>query len=496
MATHNTSTNRARPWGEQWRHSAWFITLVVTFGIAADILTCAIIVPILPYRLQDLGYSDISTLTSWLLFAYSGGIVSCTLPVSYIFHRHPYRRWPLVGAVIGMILAMVLFMLGKPYWTMLLSRFIQGACSTVVWTVGFCLICENVKAENVGRQLGFAMSGISLGSSIAPPIAGALYDRLGWNAPFIFCIIVLSVDLLLRLFVLERSDIRKFHEKRLFLPPGTLKARLVDGTIVTSDDQGFKDVGFTELTKAEQDTLYGVELKPWEVLGALIKSPRGMTAFASMFVYGLIGGALQPTLTLRVQELWNRNSEFVGLIYLAAAAPTLIAGPIVGALSDKFGAEMIMLPCMVLLLPWPPLLLLKNNLAGFIVYFVFVNLFSTCAMNPSGLEATMVARNIQGVSEIHQFGAMEIAFALSNALGTLAGGQFYDNIPNHQGWTAVIWFIFGVSVVVMPMMFCFAGEPERTLAMRLFGRWGWNLGQRKERREKRENRHESFIEIP
>ncbi|ODN95222.1 hypothetical protein L198_04610 [Cryptococcus wingfieldii CBS 7118] len=434
-------------------------------GNAADILTCAIIVPILPYRLQDLGYSDISTLTSWILLAYSGGIVSCTLPVSYIFHRHPYRRWPLVGAVIGMLLAMVLFMLGKLYLMRYGSEHIYS------------------------RSLQY--SGVDGGLlPHAPPIAGALYDRLGWNAPFISCIIVLSVDLLLRLFVLERSDIRKFHEKPLFLRPGTLKARLVDGRIVTSDDQGFKDVGFTELTKAEQDTLYGVELKPWEVLGASIKSPRGMTAFASIFVYGLIGGALQPTLTLRVQERWNRNSEFVGLIYLAAAAPTLIAGPIVGALSDKFGAEMIMLPCMILLLPWPPLLLLRNSLAELIVYSVFVNLFSTCAMNPSGLEATMVARNIQGVSEIHQFGAMEIAF------GTLAGGQFYHKIPNHQGWTAVIWFIFGVSVVVMPMMFCLAGEPELTLAMRLFGRWDWNLGQGIEQREKRKNRHESFNEIP
>ena len=28
------------------------------------------IVPVLPFRLQDLGYSDVSSLVGWLLFAY------------------------------------------------------------------------------------------------------------------------------------------------------------------------------------------------------------------------------------------------------------------------------------------------------------------------------------------------------------------------------------------------------------------------------------------
>lgn len=58
---------------------------------------------------------------------------------------------------------------------------------------------------------------------------------------------------------------------------------------------------------------------------------------------------------------------------VAAAAPTFFCGPIVGALADKYGAEWIMLPSIILTLPWLPLMLLNNSLAGFIIFFAFAS---------------------------------------------------------------------------------------------------------------------------
>lgn len=81
-----------------------------------------------------MGYSNVSALTAWLLFAYSMGILICTLPVAYFFHKYPFRRIPLVIAVIVLELALVLFMLANPFWAMVVSRFLQGASSTVVWS--------------------------------------------------------------------------------------------------------------------------------------------------------------------------------------------------------------------------------------------------------------------------------------------------------------------------------------------------------------------------
>ena len=41
-------------------------------GVTTDILVYSMIVPIIPFRLQGLGYDGVSGLVGWLLFAYVG----------------------------------------------------------------------------------------------------------------------------------------------------------------------------------------------------------------------------------------------------------------------------------------------------------------------------------------------------------------------------------------------------------------------------------------
>ncbi|WVN87705.1 uncharacterized protein L203_102893 [Cryptococcus depauperatus CBS 7841] len=441
------------PWGANWRASTWFITLVVTMGTSTDILTYAIVVPVLPFRLQDMGYHNVSALTSWLLLAYSMGIVISTPFIAWFFHKHLYRRGPLVVAILVLEGALVLFMLAKPYWVMVLSRFLQGAAGAVIWTVGFALICENVDEKNMGRQIGFAMSGLSIGQTIAPPIGGALYHKLGWHAPFIFCIIICTVDLVLRLLVVEGSDLRKYEQKRQALELDSVHTTMSNGQAKTSS---VVKGHLAHLTTAEKGKLAGVELSPLQIIVKLASSTRGVASLLVLFLDSMIVGALEPTLPLRVQGVWHKESDFVGLVYLAAAAPAFFAGPIIGALADKYGAEFLMFPSLIFSLPFMPLLLLKKSLAGFIVTFAFATLFPSCALAPTGLEVAMVARNIEGISEIHQFAAMNIAFAVSIAVGTVVGGQMYDHLPN--GWTAVCWFCFGLTAFAIPFPFLFTGN--------------------------------------
>jgi hypothetical protein len=79
-----------RPWGLRWRSSVWFITAgalahsgsrslrgahtapcaVVGIGIATDLLVYSLIIPVLPFRLEELGYKNPSALVGYLLFAF------------------------------------------------------------------------------------------------------------------------------------------------------------------------------------------------------------------------------------------------------------------------------------------------------------------------------------------------------------------------------------------------------------------------------------------
>lgn len=79
--------------------------------------------------------------------------------------------------------------------------------------------------------------------------------------------------------------------------------------------------------------------------------------------------ALEPTLPLRMQELWNYDSKAVGLVYLAMAVPTvfsqcslqffipmsLTTGTVTylsGWTSDKFGAAIITFICFIAASLW------------------------------------------------------------------------------------------------------------------------------------------------
>ena len=97
-------------------------------------------------------------------------------------------------------------MLAPAYWLMALARILQGVSSSFIWTVGLALLCDVTPESRVGQQLGLAMAGLSAGVVLAPPIGGALYQNLGFHAPFIFSIGIILVDLLGRLLVIERKE--------------------------------------------------------------------------------------------------------------------------------------------------------------------------------------------------------------------------------------------------------------------------------------------------
>ncbi|KAG1757941.1 major facilitator superfamily domain-containing protein [Suillus lakei] len=179
------SSNK-KPWGLRWRSSVWFITTVVGFGITTDLLVYSMIIPVLPFQLERLKFREVSSLTGWLLCAYSGGLVLSTIPIAMHSERYSMRRTPLIIGLIALIGSQVMFMEAPNYAVMAVARVLQGISSSMVWIVGLALLCDTTPEKNVGRQLGIAMTGLSVGLLVGSPAGGALYTRFGFRAPFIF----------------------------------------------------------------------------------------------------------------------------------------------------------------------------------------------------------------------------------------------------------------------------------------------------------------------
>jgi len=142
---------------------------------------------------------------------------------------------PLLGGLVGLAGAQIMFMFAPTYWLMVIARILQGISSTVVWTVGLALLSDTCPKSRMGQHMGLAMSGVSAGAIIAPPIGGTLYDRLGWHAPFIFSLGVVALDVLGRVLVIERKDALKWgYDPSLYPVPSASPVIAEDEEAVTT----------------------------------------------------------------------------------------------------------------------------------------------------------------------------------------------------------------------------------------------------------------------
>lgn len=302
-------------------------------------------------------------------------------------------------------------------------------------------------------------------------------------------IIISGGDTLARLIVLDKRDLATFDKKHAAWTKMVVRANAaVSGslekekiprtestatggrTLVPETEEENKPADALALalvpTNATAVTEKPVELSPWQVLVALASLPRGMVAFLLVFVFGFIVGALDATLTLRVETIWHKDSDFVGLIYLAAAAPAFFGGPIAGWLADKYGGEWLILPSVILCLPWLPLMILTVSLPAFVVFFALTQLVVTVLNSVASLEMAIVSKFKPGISEIHEFAAMNLAFAVSSAIGAIVGGQIYDHV--HKGWDVLCWIGFAAFAVSVAPPLIWTGK--RPLLSRMLGR--------------------------
>ncbi|TEB33405.1 MFS general substrate transporter [Coprinellus micaceus] len=282
-----TKTPGRRPLGLGWRSSYWFTTLVVGSAIAIDLLVYSIIIPVIPFQLEKLGYEGVSGLAGWLLFAYVSSVPFATFPIAMFSERYSARRWPLI---VGF----------RPnYAVMCVARVLQGISSSIVWIVGLALISDC-----------------------------ALYERFGFRGPFIFGVIFSVVDLIGRFVIIERKDSIKWG---------------VDPLLLTTFAEG--DAGKRRRSaegKAEEP-----KAKPLSFIavgGKLIKSPRAVSAFVLALLYGsqepsipvhlqaekvgiVFIAAVMPTLfsgpiTGRISDKWG--TEWITPLCLILAVPWFI----------------------------------------------------------------------------------------------------------------------------------------------------------------------------
>ncbi|OCK80138.1 MFS general substrate transporter, partial [Lepidopterella palustris CBS 459.81] len=204
-----SSSSDKRPVGLCWRSNTYFIVVTVGVGIFTDLFLYGLIVPILPFMLEERVHtpkSEIQSQVSALLAVFAAASMVASPVAGMLADKlSSSRQLPFLLGLVILLLATILLAVGQSVAALATARLLQGASSGIVWTVGLALLVETVGPENLGKTIGSIFSVISVATLFAPPLGGILYAKTGYPGVFGLGLAFIILDFFLRLLVIEKN---------------------------------------------------------------------------------------------------------------------------------------------------------------------------------------------------------------------------------------------------------------------------------------------------
>ncbi|KAJ1891367.1 hypothetical protein LPJ66_006959 [Kickxella alabastrina] len=422
------------------------VLTVSTLAVFADTVVYGLIVPFLPEILQDkLG---MSTSANGILFGCFGVGVLIGAPISaYISDRWNIRKWPMIIGLVGLGVTSVLFALANAFWQLVVARLAQGISSGITWAIGLGMIADvYAGGEAMGRAMGIAFSGFTLGYLGGPVLGGVIYGAGGTHAIAIFVAGITVVDLIFRLLLKEPESIMSLvashsgssanleleisqHENILESNLSAVTCNLEQENDYVQSEADIKSLSApapspvavkktasiaslaksrikAEATAAGEIASNGVEhivlkVESTETIVALPKKRTTMLdllkewqilacCVATITVTGA-SGAFEPTLPIHLDEKYNSSSTIIGVVFISIVVPSVIAGPIAGKYTEDerlltwlapYGRFGLMIIGSIFAAIATACLGATRNMAGLVVNLAVVGLFSGCAAVP------------------------------------------------------------------------------------------------------------------
>ena len=177
-------------------------TAVAGAILFTDMLLQGLAIPVLPLLPSVVRQG--AAATGVLFASYAVAMVIATLFAGRMVDRRGAKGLLVTGLIV-LAVATLLFATGGPYWLLLTARFVQGIAGGIAWVAALSLIAATTGFNERGQMMGIAMSTVTLGVLVGPPLAGFLVDALGPASPFLVATAVTVIDLVLLLSLIPGS---------------------------------------------------------------------------------------------------------------------------------------------------------------------------------------------------------------------------------------------------------------------------------------------------
>lgn len=257
--------------------------VVASIALFVDNLVIGLAVPVLPLLPSVVEAGP--AMTGILFGSYAIALIIAALLSGRLVDRVG-PKIPLLIGMVGLAAATLIFAMGEPFWLLLVARFAQGVAGGMSWVAGLALIAATTSFDRRGMAMGIAISTITLGVLIGPPLAGYMVGEFGTASPFILAAGIAVLD-------------------------GILRIILVRDVPRIADDTG----------------------GPMSVL----RVPGSWSIVIAIMLGAAVIAALEPVLPVQLSE-----SPFViGLLFALAALVGVIANPVVGSMVSRVSPRIL-----------------------------------------------------------------------------------------------------------------------------------------------------------
>ncbi|KAF2206604.1 hypothetical protein CERZMDRAFT_52875 [Cercospora zeae-maydis SCOH1-5] len=458
-----------KPAGVEWRSSEGFILATAAISLFTDTFLYGLIVPVSPFLLEkDAGipHSQIQTYTSAMLAAYAGATVLASPLSGILADRTPSRRGLFLFALLCLMAATILLFLSRTIVIMVLARVLQGISCAFVWTMAMVICLDTVGADKMGRALGMIFSAVQVGTLVAPVIGGVLYKASGMRGVMALALALLSIDLVMRLFAIEK----KTAQEAGWVSKGE------GGTNVHASEGGPHEEQPLLHKKDEMDEQYKLsDHQPWIVNAipylACLSDPSLLTALLGSTIHGILIGSFDSTIATVAQSFFAFDSSQAGLLYLPIGLAGLVSSPITGWAVDRHGTKKAAVSCFATMVPVLVLLRLVQP-GGAHQIILYVVLLSFAGIGLSGCAAPALVEGGNIIENYHKanptffgengpyamvYGVNGAVFNAGMTIGPTVAGWLKETI----GYGNMNLVLAGVSGLTALLCFIYLGNRPR-----------------------------------
>jgi DHA1 family multidrug resistance protein-like MFS transporter len=360
---------------------SWRRTLVVV-GLAGFVALAgfSMVIPFMPFYIQELGVSDPDQVKIWSGLVLTGHAVTMSIfaPIWGSLADRFGRKVMLERALFSGTVVLALMAFARNAQQLVALRVLQG-CLTGTSSAATALVAGVVPRERVGSALGALQMGVFAGISVGPLIGGVIADTLGYRASFLCTAACLFLAAVAVLFLVQEGF------KPSYSRPDAPRTHL------------------------------------WIGLGRSLRSPGLRVVMAARLLVQTSMRATMPVLPLYVAALLppsSRVATMAGVVVAISAVSSSVAAGILGRLSDRVGHQLVFVTSSVAASVFYALQAMATNLNQMMLLQAGLGMALAGTLAATlALLATLTPDGQQG----SVYGVDTSVMSVANALGPLLG---------------------------------------------------------------------------